>query len=145
MMESNGKSHTMQGEIIDYHTNPIVWGGIGSNSQHTFQQLLMEGTRLIPIDIILSRTSETYFPKQQSKLASHCLAQANALTLARRGLGQPYHLFSFEKISPQTMGALLALYEHRTVMAATLWAINPFDQFGVELSKNLLTKEKGTI
>lgn len=141
MMESNGKSHTMQGVVIDYDTNPIIWGGVGSNSQHTFGQLLMEGTRLIPADIIFPRHSAVDFAQQHSKLVAHCLAQAKALTLARERQGQPYHLLSFEKISPQTMGALLALYEHRTVMSAALWAINPFDQSGVELGKSLLSKE----
>lgn len=143
MMESNGKSYTMQKETVDYDTNPIIWGGIGSNSQHTFQQLLMEGTRLVPVDIIFSRTGKVDFEQQHRKLVTHCLAQAQALILARAQQGQPYHLLSFEKISPQTMGALLALYEHRTVMSAALWAINPFDQSGVELGKHLLSK--GTI
>lgn len=142
MMESNGKSCTIQKEAVDYDTNPIIWGSIGSNSQHTFQQLLMEGTRLIPVDIIFARRSTADFAQQHSKLVAHCLAQAKALTLAREQQGQPYHLLSFEKISPQAMGALLALYEHRTVMSAALWAINPFDQSGVELGKKLLSQEE---
>lgn len=145
MMESNGKSRTLHGELLDYDTNPIIWGGVGSNSQHTFQQLLIEGMRLNPIDIILPLTTDTDFADQHKKLVSHCLSQAQAFTLARNGLGQPYNLFSFEKISPAIMGALLALYEHRTVMSAALWAINPFDQQGVELSKKLLSKETITI
>ncbi len=140
IMESNGKSHTVHGELVDYNTSPIIWGNVGTNSQHTFQQLLIEGTRLIPIDIILVKNSSVDFPKQQNKLVTHCLAQAKALMLARQNRGQPYHLFSLDKISPQTMGALLALYEHRTVMSAALWGINPFDQFGVELGKNLLSE-----
>lgn len=144
MMESNGKSRTMQGETVDYDTNPIIWGGIGSNSQHTFQQLLMEGTRLIPVDIIFSKTNAADFEKQQDRLIAHCLAQARAFILAREKRGQPYHLLSLEEISPKTMGALLALYEHRTVMSAALWAINPFDQSGVELGKKLLLGESGT-
>lgn len=139
MMESNGKSKSMQGKTLNYQTSPIVWGGIGSNSQHTFQQLLMQGTRFNPVDIILPRNSDMDFAEQQSKLVAHCLAQAKALILAREKQGQPYHLFSFDKISPHSMGALLALYEHRTVMSAALWAINPFDQFGVELGKHLLS------
>lgn len=139
MMESNGKAKSMQGKALDYQTSPIIWGGLGSNSQHTFQQLLMQGTRLNPIDIILPRNSDVDFGGQQARLVAHCLAQAKALTLAREKQGQPYHLFSFEKICPHSMGALLALYEHRTVMSAALWAINPFDQFGVELGKKLLS------
>lgn len=140
IMESNGKSQSMQGQALDYQTSPIIWGGIGSNSQHTFQQLLMQGTHLNPVDIILPRNGDAEFSAQHGKLVAHCLAQAQALTLARNRRGQPYHLFSFEKISPHSIGALLALYEHRTVMSAALWAINPFDQFGVELGKNLLSE-----
>ncbi|MCD6045833.1 MAG: glucose-6-phosphate isomerase [Gammaproteobacteria bacterium] len=140
IMESNGKSQSMQGKALDYQTSPIIWGGVGSNSQHTFQQLLMQGTRLNPIDIILPRNSDVDIAGQQGKLVAHCLAQAEALILARNRQGQPYHLLSFEKISPHSMGALLALYEHRTVMSAALWAINPFDQFGVQLGKNILAE-----
>jgi glucose-6-phosphate isomerase len=145
IMESNGKSKSMWGLPLDYQTSPIIWGGLGSNSQHTFQQLLIQGTRLNPVDIILPRSSGVNFAEQQAKLVAHCLAQAEALTLARDRQGQPYHLFTFEKLSPHSIGALLALYEHRTVMTAALWAINPFDQFGVELSKNLLSDVEKTL
>lgn len=141
IMESNGKSLSMAGDSLDYHTSPIIWGGIGPNSQHSFQQLLMQGSHLVPIDIILPRTTSTHFTLQHSQLVRHGLAQSEALTLGLGNKGQPHNLFSFDSICPKTLGSLLALYEHRTVLMAALWGINPFDQPGVALMKQLLKKE----
>ncbi len=138
IMESNGKSSSITGIPLDYHTGPIIWGGIGTNSQHTFQQLLMQGTYLVPVDIILPRTTDTIFKEQHSQLVRHGLAQSQALAFAESSKGQPHHLFSFDTICPSTLGSLLALYEHRTVITAALWGINPFDQPGVSLVKRLL-------
>lgn len=141
VMESNGKSLSMVGEPLDYHTSPIIWGGIGPNSQHSFQQLLMQGSHLVPIDIILARETNTDFKLQHSQLVRHGLAQSEALRVGLGHKGQPHHLFSFNSICPKTMGSLLALYEHRTVLMAALWGINPFDQPGVALVKQLLNRE----
>ncbi len=141
IMESNGKSLSITGDPLDYHTSPIIWGGIGTNSQHSFQQLLMQGSHLVPTDIILPRNTSTNFPHQYSQLVRHGLAQSQALTSGFCNKGQPHNLFSFDSICPKTLGSLLALYEHRTVLMAALWGINPFDQPGVALAKQLLKKE----
>lgn len=133
-MESLGKPGYGQ-------TGGIVWGALGSHAQHTFNQLLQQGTEIVPIDFILSREACAKTPA----LADHCLAQRQSLMTGHASnnihavlLGnRPSNLITLDSLSPQHMGSLLALYEHKVVILAQLYGVNAFDQFGVEYSKKL--------
>ena len=154
-MESDGKRVTRDGTPVDYATAPVVWGDTGTNGQHAFFQLLHQGTALVPVDFIAVLREESGNPAQQRMLLANCYAQAEALwrgrsleearaqsgdTLAPHktfpGL-RPSTLISLERLDAETLGMLLALYEHRTFVQACVWDINPFDQMGVELGKQL--------
>lgn len=151
-MESNGKSVNKQGKRIDYSTCPVIWGGVGTNSQHSFFQLLHQGTNTIPCDFILPLNHVKY-PKQHQMLVMHCLAQMQALMQGTGKVEQeqqnsmvnhyvcegrkPSSLICFDSITPKIIGQLIALYEHKTFVESVLWDINPFDQHGVELGKKL--------
>lgn len=151
-MESNGKSRRHNGAVVDYHTSPVVWGAVGSNGQHTFHQLLMQGTQLIPIDFILPLKAHHDLSDHQTALVANCLSQSQALMLGNYSENsefdpirahqtvpgnRPSNTICFEKIRPYTLGALIALYEHKVFVQGVLWGINSFDQWGVELGKNL--------
>lgn len=134
-MESLGKSVNMQDEIIHHPTGPIVFGNVGTNSQHSFQQLMMQGTHPIFADFIL--------PLEQTNMVANCLMQVKTL---REGVAninplkqitgdKIANLFILEKLNLKTLGALLAFYEHAVVTLAYLLNVNPFDQFGVEHAK----------
>jgi glucose-6-phosphate isomerase len=153
-MESNGKLVDLQGQRLTHSTAPVVWGEPASNGQHAFFQLLHQGTDTLPIELVLVKRAPAdlplYMAQHQPELLANALAQAQALT---QGQGQergselpPYrHLpgnrpcttLVLEALTPRSLGALLALYEHRVVVQAALWGINPFDQWGVELGKTL--------
>ncbi len=159
-MESNGKSISIQGTPVPYHTGPIVWGGVGTNGQHAYHQLLHQGTRLIPIDFIVPLSSH-YQPKvQHTHLVMHAFAQSQALMQGRSASqisteaahtasldtliphqvvpgNRPSNTLTFEKLTPETLGALIALYEHKVFVQGVIWDINSFDQWGVELGKQL--------
>lgn len=151
-MESNGKSVNKSGHSVNYATCPIVWGGVGTNSQHSFFQLLHQGTHIVPCDFILPIKNSKY-PKQHQFLVANCLAQMQALmqgTMDNKDLpndfivkhkkclgSRPSNLIYFKEVTPEILGALIALYEHKTFVESVIWKINPFDQFGVELGKNL--------
>ncbi len=166
-MESNGKSVTRTGDRIDYSTGPIVWGEPGTNGQHAFFQLLHQGKKLIPADFIAP--VETHHPLGQhhSLLLSNFLAQTEALmrgrteSEAREGLQAagftgdaleqmlPHRIFEgnrptnsilFRRLTPRTLGTLIALYEHKIFVQGIIWDINSFDQWGVELGKQLAGK-----
>jgi glucose-6-phosphate isomerase len=149
-MESNGKSINLAGEAIDYKTGPIIWGGIGTNGQHAFHQLLHQGNHLIPTDFILIENSNyPEYENHHSVLKSHCLAQIEALTNGRTINSEPHrnipgnrpsNLISLEKLSPETLGSLIAMYEHKVFVQSVIWNINAFDQYGVELGKELSLK-----
>ncbi len=145
VMESNGKSVSRQGEAIQHRSSPIVWGGIGTNVQHAFFQMLHQGTHLVPIDFLLPLKNETN-PKQHMNLVSNCLAQSEALMLGQTDNADPKRHFpgntpsttiAYSTLSANVLGMLIALYEHKTFVEAMLWDINPFDQWGVELGKKL--------
>lgn len=166
-MESNGKSVTRDGAATDYSTGPVLWGGAGTMGQHSFHQLLHQGTLLCPVDFILPLTTHTKMKAQHAMLVANCLAQSRSLmvgrsleqaldTLLTRGLDEaeasalaphltmagnrPNSVITMKAVTPAALGALLALYEHRTFCSATIWGINPFDQWGVELGKEIGTQ-----
>jgi glucose-6-phosphate isomerase len=151
-MESNGKSVTIDGEkIIDYKTGPVIWGGVGTDVQHSFHQLLHQGTDLIPVDFIVALSSLNPVGEHQDLLFSNCLAQAKALAEGRthdeKGNAlpsckvmpgnHPSNMILFEKLTPKVLGALIALYEHKVFVQGKIWGVNSFDQWGVELGKIL--------
>lgn len=155
-MESNGKSVTLAGRPVDYPTGPVYWGEPGTNGQHAFYQLLHQGGQLIPCDLIGFCHGLTADTGQHQLLVAHLLAQGQALafgnTLAeqradgvpdwllphRRFAGNhPSNTLLAERLTPASLGSLVALYEHSVFTQACLWQINPFDQWGVELGKTL--------
>ncbi len=143
-MESNGKSTDLSGHRIDYNTMPITWGSTGTNAQHAFFQLLHQGTRLVPVDFLLSLTTRGD-KKHHALLLSNCFAQSQALMLGEDNNiaykyfpgNKPSTTILYQELDPETLGMLLALYEHRTFVQGLLWNINSFDQWGVELGKKL--------
>lgn len=164
LMESNGKSVARDGKIVNWQTGQIVWGEPGTNGQHAFYQLLHQGTRLIPADFILSANSHYEIDAHHLMLAANCLAQSEALMRgqdaaetmaqmekenlprAQRELLLPHRTFNgnrpsntilLNKLTPKTLGMLLAMYEHKTFVQGVIWNIFSFDQWGVELGKKL--------
>jgi glucose-6-phosphate isomerase len=156
-MESNGKSTTLAGEPLgDVTTAPVLWGEAGTNGQHAFFQLLHQGTRLVPCDFIAFCRSLNPLGDHQDLLLANCFAQTEALAFGKsaavvRAQGvpealvphrsfagnRPSNTFLAEALTPATLGALLALYEHRVFVQGVLWDVNSFDQWGVELGKEL--------
>ena len=164
-MESNGKRVNRQGEALSYASAPVLWGDEGTNGQHSFHQLLHQGTHFSPIDFILPlRAADNQHTEGRNRLVANCLAQSQALlqgrdreasrrSLLERGYGEaeadalaphlvipgnrPSGTLSCERLTPESLGALLALYEHKTFCSGHLWQINAFDQWGVELGKAL--------
>jgi glucose-6-phosphate isomerase len=155
-MESNGKSVTLDGRRVDYQTAPVYWGEPGTNGQHSFYQLIHQGTRLIPCDLIGFARSLNPIDEHHDLLMANMFAQGEALAFGRtagevRAAGVPEELVPHkifegnrpsstilaDRLTPETLGALVALYEHAVFTAATVWSINPFDQWGVELGKAL--------
>ena len=143
-MESNGKSLDLNGHRLDYQTMPIVWGSTGTNSQHSFFQLLHQGTHFVPIDFLVP-LSKHGDKKHQAQLLANCIAQSQALMQGGNN-PDPNKYFSgnkpsttilYSELTPKTLGSLIAMYEHRTFVQGLLWNINPFDQYGVELGKKL--------
>ena len=166
-MESSGKRVTRFGEEIDYSTGPIIWGEPGTNGQHAFYQLLHQGTKLVPADFLAPIESHNPLGNHHQLLLSNFFAQPEALmtgktaTEARaemeaEGLSperieqllphkvfpgnRPSSSFLFRKLTPATLGALIAMYEHKIFSQGAIWDINPFDQWGVELGKQLAKK-----
>ncbi|HKK16951.1 MAG TPA: glucose-6-phosphate isomerase, partial [Gammaproteobacteria bacterium] len=147
LMESNGKSVDQQGNPVSMETSSIIWGGVGTNAQHAFMQLLHQGTQLVPVDFLVPVNSRTSDSAQHGQLIANCLAQAETLMTGttdsqlpawRRLPGnQPGTVIVYDQLSPQTLGMILALYEHRTFVQACVWGINPFDQWGVEQGKTI--------
>lgn len=163
-MESNGKSVNEAGESLTYETGPVIWGGTGSNGQHAYHQLIHQGTRLIPADFIIPLTSHNPVATHHANLFANCLSQTRAMMagktleearseLAAEGLAddeierlaphkvvpgnKPSNTLLMEKLTPETVGSLIALYEHRTFVQGVIWGIDSFDQWGVELGKQL--------
>jgi glucose-6-phosphate isomerase len=155
-MESNGKSVTLEGRRVDYDTGPVYWGEPGTNGQHSFYQLIHQGTRLIPVDLIGFGQSLNPLGDHHDILTSNVFAQAQALAFGRteeevRAEGtpeavvphrvmpgnRPTNVVLAEKLTPRTLGAMVALYEHSVFTQGTIWRIDSFDQWGVELGKEL--------
>lgn len=134
-MESNGKSMTAHNESIDYATGPIVWGGIGSNSQHSFHQLLHQGTHAVSVDFLMVALEENKkYDQRRYWLNGNCSAQVQTLSKNPRCF---VNLITLKELTPYTLGALLALYEHKIYAQSCIWEINPFDQPGVEEAKRV--------
>ena len=163
-MESNGKSVTRQGEWVDYSTGPILWGQPGTNGQHAFYQLIHQGTKLIPCDFLAAAHSHNPLGEHHSILLSNYLAQTEALMkgktpeearleLEAQGVSgtqlevlipaktfpgnKPTNSFFYPRLTPEVLGSLIAFYEHKIFTQGMIWNINSFDQWGVELGKQL--------
>jgi glucose-6-phosphate isomerase len=166
-MESNGKSVDREGNLVDYDTGMVLWGEPGTNGQHAFYQLIHQGTRLIPADFLAPMHSQNPTGEHHAILLANCYAQTEALMLGKtpeearseleaQGLqgkeleallphkvfpgNKPTNTLLFNKLDPRTLGMLIALYEHRVFVQSVIWNINPFDQWGVELGKQLAGK-----
>jgi glucose-6-phosphate isomerase len=155
-MESDGKHVTLEGDRVDYQTGPIVWGQPGTNGQHAFYQLIHQGTKLIPADFIGFSHSLNPLGRHHDMLVANLLAQTEALAFGKteaevRAEGVPEHQVAHrtfegnrptntilaEQLTPFTLGALVALYEHKVFVQGAIWRIDSFDQWGVELGKAL--------
>jgi len=147
-MESNGKRVDHDGAVVPFATSPVVWGEPGTNGQHAFFQMLHQGTDVVPLEFIAVRDAAHDLPGHHPKLLANALAQAQALLQGKSDAGghkhfpgnRPSTFFVLKKLDPATLGALIALYEHRVFVSGALWGINSFDQWGVELGK-VLAKE----
>ncbi len=164
LMESAGKSVSATGQPLTLHSCPVIWGSEGSNAQHSFFQMLHQGSEVVPVDFILPLSSHHPLGDQHRKLVAKCLGQSLALMagqnatdiaaqLQSEGLdaeaaatlaahktmpgNRPSTTISVAKTDAHSLGALIALYEHRLLTACAVWDINPFDQWGVELGKRL--------
>ena len=165
-MESSGKGVRRDGRPVKADTGAIIWGEAGSNAQHSFYQLLHQGTRFVPVDFILPVQSSGGTQEQQDLAIANCIAQSEALMdgysgeqaqadMLDVGIGEeraaelaphrthkgnrPSNTILMKQLSPNTLGQLIALYEHKVYVEGVIWGINPFDQFGVELGKRLAT------
>lgn len=163
-MESNGKRVRQDGSAVSCGTGPVIWGGVGCNGQHAYHQLLHQGTLMIPVDFIIPATSYNPVADHHQWLYANALAQSQALmrgkTLAEaeaelriQGLpesevqrlaphkvipgNRPSNMLVLESVNPRSLGALIALYEHKVFVQSVMWGINAFDQWGVELGKEL--------
>jgi glucose-6-phosphate isomerase len=163
-MESNGKSVDRNGVPLTRESSGVLWGAAGTNGQHSFHQLLHQGTGLVPVDFVLPLGTHARNRAQHAHLVANGIAQAQALMLGRtreealaelaaRGVeaaeaerlaphrvmpgNRPCNVLTMDSVTPQTLGALIALYEHRTAAEGYLWDLNSFDQYGVELGKQL--------
>jgi len=163
-MESNGKRVTLSGEPVEYTTGPVIWGQPGTNGQHAFYQLIHQGTKLVPCDFLAAVNSHNPRGDHQEMLLSNFLAQTEALMRgrtpdeARKELeakgyqgqelellvaaktfpgNRPTNSFFYPRLTPEVLGSLIALYEHKIFTQGVIWGVNSFDQMGVELGKQL--------
>ncbi|SFP43964.1 glucose-6-phosphate isomerase [Ectopseudomonas composti] len=163
-MESNGKSVRQDGSALDIATGPIIWGGVGCNGQHAYHQLLHQGRLLVPADFIVPVNSYNPLSDHHQWLFANCLSQAQALMqgktreeaeaeLRAKGMSEaevqrlaphkvipgnrPSNILVMNRIAPFELGALVALYEHKVFVQSAIWGINAFDQWGVELGKEM--------
>ena len=166
-MESNGKSVNRKGRKVTYQTGPIIWGEPGTNGQHAFYQLIHQGTQLVPCDFLAPALSHNPIGEHHNILLSNFFAQTEALMkgktkeevleeLRKDGVSDqemkkvlPYRVFQgnrptnsllFKQLTPRTLGSLIALYEHKIFVQGVIWNIFSFDQWGVELGKQLAKK-----
>ena len=163
-MESNGKRVDREGRVVDVPTGPVVWGEPGTNGQHAFYQLIHQGTRLIPCDFLIGAQAHHGLAGHHETLMANCFAQSEALAFGKtedeargeleaQGLSpdavtrllphkvfpgnRPSTTFAYRRLGPKTLGKILALYEHKVFVMGAIWNINSFDQWGVELGKQL--------
>ncbi|WP_299236024.1 glucose-6-phosphate isomerase [uncultured Halomonas sp.] len=159
-MESNGKSVTHEGREVGYATCPVLWGQLGPNAQHAFYQLLHQGTQAVECDFIAplrrydgveDAATRAHLKGQHRLTLANCFAQSRVLMLGDDAIdddgprpghkryrgNQPSSTLLLDELTPSTLGALIALYEHKVFVQATIWGINPFDQWGVELGKKI--------
>ena len=149
-MESNGKRVRLDGSPVDGNTGPIVWGEPGTNGQHAFYQLLHQGTRIVPVDFIGFAKAHHGFQDHHDLLMANLFAQSEALAFGRdAAAGEPYRQFDgnrpntvilAEQLTPSVLGQLIALYEHVVHVQGTIWGVNSYDQWGVELGKELANR-----
>lgn len=171
-MESNGKRVTKDGKAVDVPTGPVIWGECGTNAQHAYFQLLHQGTDVTPIDFIAALRATHDLPGHHDALLANCFAQSEAfmtgktgdevrLDLQAQGVpaeqiealvphktfpgNRPSNTIVMDQLTPATLGALIALYEHKTFVQGVLWNVNSFDQWGVELGKVLAKKIQGEL
>jgi glucose-6-phosphate isomerase len=144
-MESNGKRVDLQGQALPFATAPVLWGEPGTNGQHAFFQMLHQGTDVIPVEFIAVREASHALDGHHDKLLANALAQAQALMVGKPDAGghrhfpgnRPSTFLLLDRLTPESLGALIALQEHRVFVSGSLWGINSFDQWGVELGKVL--------
>ncbi len=142
-MESNGKRVDQHGHTLPFATSPVVWGEPGTNGQHAYFQMLHQGSDTVPVEFIATRRANHTLPGHHKALLANALAQARALMLGHSDAGghkhfsgnRPSSFLLLDEVTPRSLGALIAMYEHRTFVAGSVWGINSFDQFGVELGK----------
>jgi glucose-6-phosphate isomerase len=155
-MESNGKQTTQDGAAVDYNTSPIYWGEPGTNGQHSFYQLIHQGTRLIPCDFIAFTEPLNKLGTHHEQLLANVFAQAEALAFGKTSAevaaegtkpwlvphrtfsgNRPSSMLLVDRLTPRSLGTLIALYEHSVFTQGVIWNIDSFDQWGVELGKVL--------
>jgi glucose-6-phosphate isomerase len=145
-MESNGKSVTVTGDPADHPTAPVTWGGTGTDAQHAVFQLLHQGTVLVPVEFVaVGENDDAQDPDRHRQLLLNAFAQGAALMQGQANDdpqraypgNRPSATILLDRLDARTLGALVAFYEHRTFANAVLLGINPFDQFGVELGKQM--------
>lgn len=142
-MESNGKRVDARGRTLPFASAPVTWGQVGSNGQHAFFQALHQGSDVVPVEFVLVRRAAHSLPGHHEKLLANALAQSRALMLGQEGDAPERHFLGnrpsttllLPDLDAASLGALLALYEHRTAALGALWGVNSFDQWGVELGK----------
>jgi glucose-6-phosphate isomerase len=171
-MESNGKRVNLEGEVVDHETGPVIWGEPGTNGQHAYFQLLQQGPALIPIDFIVAAESPHADDAQHRILVANCFAQSATLAIGKTahearnemiaaGMSEqeakrlaphrefpgnrPSSTLLVQRFDPFTLGLLTALYEHKVFVQGAIWGINSFDQWGVELGKQIATKLAGAL
>jgi len=163
-MERNGKSVALDGSALNHSTAPVIWGEAGNNSQHSFFQMLHQGTQRAALDLLLPARSSANNQPQAELAIGNCLAQAEAFAfgysleqataelqarkmaperielLAKHKVhagNRPVSIVAFERLDARTLGRLIALYEHKVFTQSVIWGINAFDQWGVELGKKM--------
>jgi glucose-6-phosphate isomerase len=144
-MESNGKRVDSTGEALPYGTSPVLWGEPGTNGQHAYFQMLHQGTDVVPVEFIAVKKPKHDLPDHHNLLLANVLAQAQALMVGKADAGghkhftgnRPSTFLLLDELTPTSLGALIALQEHRVFVSGSLWGINSFDQWGVELGKVL--------
>jgi glucose-6-phosphate isomerase len=144
-MESNGKRVDQHGRALSVATSPVLWGEPGTNGQHAYFQMLHQGTDIVPVEFIAVAHAEHDLPGHHEQLLANALAQAQALMRGKPDSGghkdfpgnRPSTFFVLDRLTPASLGALIAMYEHRVFVSGSIWGLNSFDQWGVELGKAL--------